>query len=63
MKKIDTTLIDAITPNCLSKELSVKIKVAKPIAVVRFVSRVTLPTFRITLINDLAWFPCLLISC
>ena len=63
MKKIDTTLIEAITPNCLSKVLSVKIKVAKPIAVVRLVSRVTFPTLRITLISDLAWLPCLLISC
>ncbi len=56
-------LMEATTPNSFNNLLFVKINVAKPEAVVRFVIKVALPTLAITRCNDLAWFPCNFISC
>ena len=56
-------LIEATIPNSFNTLLSVKIKVAKPDAVVKLVIIVALPIFIITLYNDLTLLPCLATSC
>ena len=48
--------IDATTPNSFKIFEFVRIKVAKPDAVVRFVINVAFPIFDIILCKDLAWF-------
>ena len=48
---------DATIPNSLNSLLSVKIKVPKPAAVVKFVIKVAFPTFEITRCKDLALLP------
>src|SRR5210317_42374 len=62
-KKIAIILIEATTPNSFKILLLVKIKVAKPEAVVKLVINVAFPIFAITRCNDLAWFLCFAISC
>ena len=52
--KMAIILIDATTPNSFKILLFVKIKVAKPEAVVRFVIKVAFPTLTMTRCNDLA---------
>ena len=49
---IPITFKDAITPNSLSNLLLVKMKVANPLAVVKFVINVALPILTITLSSD-----------
>src|SRR5690606_3760865 len=61
--KMAMMLIEATIPNSLSRVLSVKMKAAKPEAVVILVSMVALPTLVITRCRDFAWFPWFLISC
>ena len=61
--KIKMILIDATIPNSFNTLLSVRIKVAKPDAVVRLVISVAFPIFIITLRRDLNMFPCFAISC
>ena len=53
-KNIDTIQILATIPNSLNKVLSVKIKVANPLAVVRLVIKVALPILVMTRCNDFA---------
>ena len=61
--KMARILREATIPNSLSNLLSVRIKVAKPEAVVTLVIKVALPIFVITRCNDFALLPCLLTSC
>ena len=49
--------MEATTPNSFNNTLLVRIKVAKPDAVVRLVIRVAFPTFVITRCNDFALLP------
>jgi len=53
----------ATVPNSFRRELSVRINVAKPEAVVTFVIKVALPTLVITRCNASILFPCFLYSC
>ena len=62
-KNIAMILILATTPNSLSSELSVRIKVANPDAVVMLVIKVALPTLVITRCNAFTWLPWFLYSC
>ena len=54
--------IEATKPNSLKSLLEVSMNVAKPSAVVVLVKMVTLPIFRIILLNDFALLPCRLNS-
>ena len=62
-KKSAIMLIEAMIPNSLSISLFVIINVANPAAVVRFVINVAVPTFVMTLCNDLALLPWATYSC
>ena len=55
--------MEATMPNSFRILLSVKIKVAKPEAVVRLVIKVAFPIFMITRCKDLIMLPCLATSC
>ena len=61
-KKMPIMLREATMPNSFKILLFVKIKVAKPDAVVRLVIKVAFPIFVITRWSDLALFPCLATS-
>ena len=62
-KNIAIIHILATTPNSTNNLLSVKMNVANPLAVVRLVIKVALPTLVMTRCKDFAWLPCFLISC
>ena len=62
-RKMAMMFIEATIPNSFSSLLLVRMKVAKPDAVVTLVIRVALPILVMTRCRDLAWFPCDLISC
>ena len=53
---------DVTIPNSINKSLLETIKVAKPMAVVRFVIKVAIPILVVTRCNALALFPCTLYS-
>ena len=62
-RNIARILIEATVPNSFSTLLSVRIKVANPEAVVKFVINVAFPIFMITRRSDFALFPCFATSC
>ena len=62
MQNIARMLTEAITPNCWSTSLVVKMKAAKPRAVVAFVMNVALPTFFTIRVRARALLPCRLYS-
>ena len=61
--KIAKILNEATVPNSCNNLLLVKIKAAKPDAVVTLVIKVALPIFVITRCSDLALLPCFRTSC
>ena len=62
-RNIPIMLMLATTPNSFNKELSVRMKVANPEAVVTLVIKVAFPTLVITRCSAFALLPCFLYSC
>ena len=62
MQNIARMLTDAMTPNCCSTSLVVKMKAANPSAVVAFVMKVAFPTFLTMRVRARPLLPCRLNS-